>query len=129
MKHAIDVAYAEGATVTYFAKSKDAADDFVERIMESGPQALSAIVRTVTDSEAVSLDDPEPVSIDSQNDQVLAYLKRNGSITSWEAMQELACMRLASRIYDLKCRGYKIESSMTKNSNGKRYAIYRYKGE
>lgn len=129
MKHAIEVQYVEGGNVTYYASSLSSAEDFVERVMESGPAALSAIVREARPDEMSNLDEPEPHLIDSQNDQVLQYLKKNGSITQWDAIQEFACLRLSARIYDLKCRGYKIESSMTKNSNGKRYATYRFKGE
>ena len=129
MKHAIEVQYVEGGNVTYFAESKQSADDFAERVFESGPSALSAVVREARPDEMNNLDEPEPHSIDSQNDQVLAYLKKNGSITQWDAIQEFACLRLSARIYDLRCRGYKIDSSMTKNSNGKRYATYRFKGE
>lgn len=124
MKHAIDVEYKAGGTVTFYAESKDAADDFAERAMESGPAALSAIVRTLKPSEDFASD--EELTGDAQCDLVLAFMKRNGSITQWESMQELGCMRLASRIYDLRCRGYTITSTMIKN-NGKRFAQYRLK--
>ena len=126
MKHAIEVEYAEGGSVTYYAESKQSADDFAERVFESGPQALSAVVRPANASESSNMDDDEASIGDAQCDQILSFMKRNGSITSWDAMHECACMRLASRIYDLRCRGYNIVSTMIK-SNGKRYAQYRLK--
>ena len=126
MKHAIEVEYAEGGSVTYYANSKQSADDFAERVFETGPQALSAVVRLAKASESSDMDDDATSTGDAQCDQILSFMKRNGSITSWDAMHECACMRLASRIYDLRCRGYNIVSTMIKN-NGKRYAQYRLK--
>ena len=41
---------------------------------------------------------------ESQNRQILAYLKNGGRITSLEALKMFGCMRLASRISDLKKR-------------------------
>lgn len=37
-------------------------------------------------------------------------METHGSITQYEALNELGCMRLASRISDLKKDGYIIES-------------------
>ena len=125
MKHAIDVAYVDGGHVTFYARDRQSADDFSERVMESGPAALSAIVRPAKKSE-IDRPDEEPPTGDAQCDQVLAFMKTNGVITQWDSMQELGCMRLASRIYDLRCRGYNIVSTMIK-SNGKRFSQYRLK--
>ena len=44
----------------------------------------------------------------TQNEQVLDYMKRYGAITAYEAQAELGCMRLASRISDLKKAGHRI---------------------
>lgn len=126
MKQAIEVAYAEGGNVTYYVADREAADDFVERVMESGQTALSAVVRPVNPSECIDTDESVLDAGDAQCDLILSFMKRNGSITALDAMQECACMRLASRIYDLRCRGYNIVSTMIKN-NGKRYAQYRLK--
>ena len=38
------------------------------------------------------------------------FLKENGSITSLDAIKEIGCLRLASRIVDLKKLGYNIKS-------------------
>jgi len=129
MKHAIEVEYAEGGNVTYYAESKQSADDFAERVFESGPQALSAVVRPAHVSEVNVLEQPDDDSPDTQCAQIMSHLKQNGSITTWEAIQEFGITRLASRIYELRSHGHTINSSMTKNKNGKRYAIYRLKGD
>lgn len=47
----------------------------------------------------------------SQNMMVLEYMRRNGSITAREAYH-LGVMRLASRVSDLKRKGYKITATM-----------------
>jgi hypothetical protein len=48
----------------------------------------------------------------TQNERILDYLHKFGSITQLEALQDLGIMRLASRISDLKRLGYPIESKM-----------------
>lgn len=42
----------------------------------------------------------------TQNEKVLDYMERFGSITQIEALSDLGIMRLASRINDLKKKGY-----------------------
>ena len=44
----------------------------------------------------------------TQCDKVLDYLQKFGSITQLDALREFGCMRLASRISDLRDRGYAI---------------------
>lgn len=44
----------------------------------------------------------------TQSDRVLDYIREHGSITQFEAMQDLGVARLASRIFDLRQQGYKI---------------------
>jgi hypothetical protein len=46
----------------------------------------------------------------TQCDAVLDYIKAYGSITALQAITDLGCMRLASRISDLRRRGIKIKS-------------------
>lgn len=46
----------------------------------------------------------------TQAERVLAYMEKFGSITQYEALQDLGVMRLASRISDLKKKGYPIKS-------------------
>lgn len=52
-----------------------------------------------------------------------------GSITQLEALSDLGCMRLASRITDLRKEGYVIESSRdkVKNRYGETCYIKRYR--
>lgn len=71
----------------------------------------------------------------TQNARILAYIEQHGSITQLEALQELGVMRLASRISDLKRKGYIIESKTEKVTNRynetckiKRYSISKQAG-
>ena len=53
----------------------------------------------------------------SQNQRILDYIEEHGSITPLDAMGEFGCMRLASRISDLKRRGYPIISTFDTVTN------------
>lgn len=53
----------------------------------------------------------------TQTQRVLDYIDQHGSITQLEALQELGCMRLASRISDLKRQGYPITSEVVAVKN------------
>lgn len=44
----------------------------------------------------------------TQCDKVLQYMRQFGSITQLEALSDIGCMRLASRISDLRQQGYAI---------------------
>ena len=63
-----------------------------------------------------------------QTELILLYMQQYGSITQLDALRDIGCMRLASRIADLKRQGYPIESRteavLTRN-RGKTY-IKRY---
>lgn len=65
----------------------------------------------------------------SQCEKIVDYMEREGSITPLTALREFGCMRLASRITDLKRKGYIITKEMetAENKAGEpvRYARYR----
>ena len=66
---------------------------------------------------------------DTQCEQIIRYMDEHGSITSLEAMKNFGCMRLASRINDLRKKGYLIVRNMVRmeNEDGSyrgRYAEY-----
>ena len=67
----------------------------------------------------------------TQNQRVLDYMAETGGITQLEALNELGVMRLASRISDLRKRGYNITSEMkpVKNRYGETCHIKRYRME
>ena len=46
--------------------------------------------------------------IPSQNERILDYMRKHGGITQMEALKQISVMRLASRISDLRRRGYPI---------------------
>ena len=64
----------------------------------------------------------------TQCEKVLEYMKEFGSITPIEAMQDIGCMRLASRINDLKDQGFAIGRRMktAKNRYGKDVSFAEY---
>lgn len=53
----------------------------------------------------------------SQCEKILHYMDKFGSITSLEAFTDLSCTRLASRICDLRQRGYAIADKIEKSKN------------
>ena len=60
----------------------------------------------------------------TQCNRILAHLKKGLTITSLEALQMFGCMRLASRISDLRKRGENIVVDRVKLANGKSVAQY-----
>lgn len=70
----------------------------------------------------------------TQAQRILDYIDQFGSITQLDALKDLSCMRLASRISDLKRMGYPIisKTEAVKNRFGESCYIKRYyiqKGE
>lgn len=53
----------------------------------------------------------------NQEQRILNYMRDFGSITALDAMREFGIMRLASRISDLKHRGYNITREFEKGVN------------
>lgn len=64
----------------------------------------------------------------TQCERILQYIDENGSITQLDALREFGCMRLASRISDLKKAGYPIRGKMetSKNRYGESVSYSRY---
>lgn len=67
---------------------------------------------------------PNKKSSDSQNKLLLQHLQMGGTITSLEAVKLYECMRLASRICDLRKMGYGIEGKFITTPSGKRVIQY-----
>ena len=53
----------------------------------------------------------------TQCDKVLQYMRQFGSITQFQALQDIGCMRLASRISDLRGQGYAIGRRIKTSKN------------
>ena len=53
----------------------------------------------------------------TQCERIIDYLDEFGSITQLEAIRDLGCMRLASRISDLKKQGHNIVSKIVTEKN------------
>ena len=64
----------------------------------------------------------------SQCDMILRYMTENGGITAAEAVDEIGCYRLSSRIWDLKQAGHSIkkERLTKKNRYGKMVSYAKY---
>ncbi len=64
----------------------------------------------------------------SQCERILSYIEEKGSITQLDALREFGCMRLASRISDLKKQGVCIKRTMesSKNRYGETVSYARY---
>lgn len=56
-------------------------------------------------------------SIPTQNERILGYIAKHGSITQLEALTECSVMRLASRVSDLRSKGFPIEGRTVKVKN------------
>ena len=59
----------------------------------------------------------------TQNNRILAHIKRHGSITPLEALNEYGCLRLAARVYELREAGHKIDMERVDWGN-KHFARY-----
>lgn len=64
----------------------------------------------------------------SQCDKIIDYMQKYGTITQLQAYLDIGCWRLASRICDLKKRGYliKTETVYVKNRDGEEVPVARY---
>ena len=64
----------------------------------------------------------------TQNQRILDYIDEFGSITQLEALKEFGCMRLASRISELRRAGVPIKRTMeaSKNRYGEKCYIKRH---
>ena len=69
----------------------------------------------------------------SQCERILRYIEDYGSITQLDALREFGCMRLASRVSDLRRQGVPIrtdpETSINRYGEKVRYARYRLERE
>ena len=55
----------------------------------------------------------------TQRDEVLAYMRTYGSITSFESFEELGITQLGARIYELKSLGFAIGTMKKSRVSGK----------
>lgn len=64
----------------------------------------------------------------AQCEKIIAYMQEYGGITQLDAYLDIGCWRLASRIRDLKKRGYAINRKMVKVENryGESVTVARY---
>lgn len=53
----------------------------------------------------------------TQKEKIINYIHKYGSITPLDALREFGCMRLATRVFELKEDGYRIKTVMEKAKN------------
>ena len=58
----------------------------------------------------------------TQVERIIDYIKRYGSITPLDALKEFGCMRLASRMCDIKAMGYGVVREFEHSKKPKRRA-------
>lgn len=65
----------------------------------------------------------------SQKQKILEYIKKHGSISSWEAYSKLGITQLGARLDQLRKDGYLFETEWVhkKNRNGKKTSYKKYK--
>lgn len=65
----------------------------------------------------------------SQNERIIEYINKHGSITQIEALRDIGVLRLASRISDLRRCGVDITSEFVevKNRYGEKSRVKRYR--
>ena len=61
---------------------------------------------------------------ESQESQILKYMQKGLGITPMHALNKFGCFRLSGRIYDLKQKGYDIETHRYITGSGKIVAKY-----
>lgn len=52
-----------------------------------------------------------------QWERIVKYMNDFGSITTRDAFNDLGCSRLSGRIYDIKKKGYEIETETERGTN------------
>lgn len=67
---------------------------------------------------------PNVLTTESQNRAILAYLKSGKRITQLAALELFGCMRLPSRIHDIKKAGVAIKDQFITLANNKRVKEY-----
>jgi hypothetical protein len=61
----------------------------------------------------------------SQCAMILDWLERGFSLTQMQALERFQCFRLASRVNDLRNRGYSIEMHKIRTNSGKMVGEYK----
>ena len=61
---------------------------------------------------------------ESQNERILRALNNGARLTHRDAQRLFNCDRLGGRVYDLKQRGWPVQSTMILTATGKRVAEY-----
>ena len=66
--------------------------------------------------------------LSEQEQDIIAFIQKNGSITTIQAMYNLGCARLSARIFDMREKGIPLKREMisVENRKGKTCRVARY---
>lgn len=64
----------------------------------------------------------------TQKEKIINYIQKYGSITSWEAYRDLGITQFATRVKELKEKGYRFKKQweIKKDREGKKVKFKRY---
>jgi len=60
----------------------------------------------------------------SQEDKILEYLQAGNYLTPITALEKFGCFRLGARCFELRRKGYNIQSEIVKGDNRKHFSRY-----
>ena len=84
------------------------------------------IVKSTLKYNKVMNDNPNIESSESQNKRILDYLKKGNRLTSLEALSMFGCMRLASRISDIRKKHPYINIVVDRIENASKKKVAQY---
>ncbi len=99
--------------------SSEKPEIFSVKIHEHPQTHFESIHQVATKATATT-----PTKTMTQNELILAHLLKGKSLTALEALEHFSCMRLPSRITELRQSGYPILTKMIKTESGKHVARY-----
>lgn len=102
------------------------ADKTIEAISEADTVSTTQEATTPVVSNKQKIDWE---AIKTQRDRALTYMQEYGSIDKYRAYNTFEMFELPSAIYQVKKKGYQVESVPQRNSKNQKYTCYVYHGK
>ena len=99
--------------------SSEKPEIFSVKIHEHPQTHFESIHQITTESTPTT-----PMKVMTQKEQIITHLLQGRTLTALEALEKFSCMRLPSRITELRQSGYPILTKMIKTESGKHVARY-----
>lgn len=64
----------------------------------------------------------------NKKSKVIAHLKSGKPLSKLECINRFGYLNLGDIVYELRCKGFEVQTIMTPQKNGSDYAVYRLKG-